>query len=137
MSLCNFYRGATLFCSLSNMMQEQQHAKTNTTAGQHAKANTTAGTPEAPSVAEILQLHQVGILSLTKARDLVEKYYPCDEAKSDPVSDAYTTPKRKLSCLGDIEIEQEMDVKIRPKDNFRCPQKPNKKKKAQAEKGEP
>ena len=113
-------------CSLSNMMQEQQHAK----------ANTTAGTPEAPSVAEILQLHQVGILSLTKARDLVEKYYPC-EAKSEPVSDAYTTPKRKRSMHGLDVIEAEMEEKIRPNNNFRCPQKPSKTKKRRPNKASP
>ena len=83
------------------MMQEQQHAQAN------AKANTTAGTPEAPSVAEILQLHKVGILSLTKARDIVDKYYPCDVKKSEPVSDAYTTPKRNRSMHSlDAIIEQ-------------------------------
>ena len=71
-----------------------------------------------PTIAQILQLHSVGILSIKKARALVNKYYPSEpDVKSEPVvkseahGGSYTTPppkpatKRSFSRMHAIDAE--------------------------------
>ena len=101
-----------------------------------------------PTIAQILQLHSVGILSIKKARALVNKYYPSEpDVKSEPVvkseahGGSYTTPppkpetKRSFSRMHAIDAE--INKKVRPDLNFQCPQRPSKKKKKRPNKASP
>lgn len=101
-----------------------------------------------PSIEQILQLHSVGILTIKKARDLVNKFYPTTSdpvVKNEPVRrvdgdpNGYSTPppkpRRRRPSQMDV-IDAEINAKVRPEENL-FPQRPSKKRKRRLKKASP
>lgn len=92
-------------------------------------------TEKPPTIEQILQLHQIGILSKAESRKLVSKYFPTD---AKPVqhkhNDGYRTPKREIKrepakrkrSPTVIDIEEEINARVRPLGHYQCSARPTK-----------